>query len=96
MASKAALAATLRDESMNPRALRRSGFIPAVIYGPGYETRHLQINTHTLDMLFGKTGLDMELNLEIEGVGTEAVVVKELQRDPVTSVLVHVDFLRQA
>ena len=77
------------------RALRRSGEIPAVIYGPGKETVLLSVSTKELDDILKKSNVgQVILNLEIQngGLHTRTAMIKELQVHPVSRKYLHVDF----
>ena len=78
------------------RTLRRSGKIPAVIYGAQNDPLSLKLDTHS----FTKTLLHLQrrnavVNLDIEtesGVEKRHVIIKEIQVDPITDTLEHADF----
>jgi large subunit ribosomal protein L25 len=77
------------------RALRRQGFIPAVLYGPGTECVHLAISTLEVDKMYQERGGEQAiLNLIIKNGGTQkrTAIVKELQTSPVSNEYLHVDF----
>ncbi|MBE3577876.1 MAG: 50S ribosomal protein L25 [Limnochordales bacterium] len=82
------------------RELRRRGRVPAVLYGPGREPAALSVELRRLQDVFAKVGYTHLLNLEItEGQDGEAageivsnVVIKEVQRDPISGDILHVDF----
>ena len=75
------------------RQLRRDGMVPAVIYGPGKTSEKLSVNGHELEMLLKKSrSVQMLLNLKVEGGETRPAMLKELQRNPVTHEMLHVDF----
>ena len=77
------------------RALRRSGLIPLNLYGLGMPSRALQGDTPTVTTAVGQVGHHLPLVLEMpEGGATELVLVREIQRDPLTNNLIHVDFQR--
>jgi len=73
------------------RRSRREGKVPAVLYGHGTETRHLNLPGHAL-MLALKTP---NVLLRLEGLtnGSEIALPKAVQRDPVKNVLEHVDLI---
>ena len=74
------------------RRLRRAGLIPAVIYGAGTELVHVSVDAHELSQALRKPGAV----LEITGAGKGAhVVAREVQRDPVTQNIEHVDLVVQ-
>ncbi|HSO20935.1 MAG TPA: 50S ribosomal protein L25/general stress protein Ctc, partial [Desulfosarcina sp.] len=75
------------------KTLRREGKIPAILYGPKIEPIKLVIDKQNLEPIF-KTGAVTQklLKLEIDGVGgTKNVMVKELQKHPVSHNLLHLD-----
>jgi large subunit ribosomal protein L25 len=77
--------------SRTSRRLRRSGFVPGVLYGAGSPARPLQVSAREAHAVLsdGQTLFD----LEIEGQGAVPVVVKEQQLHPVRGDIVHLDFL---
>lgn len=80
---------------MGTKALRRAQLIPGVLYGPGFEPRSLQIPLGPLNRVLRQAGQSHLIELSIEGsAGTEVVLVRDVQRDPVTSSLVHIDLYR--
>jgi large subunit ribosomal protein L25 len=77
------------------KALRRSGLIPLNLYGLGMPSRTLQCDSPTVTTAVGKVGHHLPLVLEMPESGTtEVVLVREIQRDPITNSLIHVDFQR--
>lgn len=74
--------------------LRRKGITPATLYGPGTPSTSIQLDTHDLELLLRDVG-DEAITLSV-GKNTHNVVVKELQRHPVTGVVAHVDFYQPA
>ena len=76
------------------RRLRRTGRIPAIVYGTGKEPQTLQIEEHYLrKQLENEAIFSHILNLNTQGQ-VEQVVIKDLQRHPATSRVTHLDFLR--
>ncbi len=87
------IAAQTRDEFGKgaARRIRREGLVPAVLYGHGTDTRHLNLPGHQL-MLALKTP-NVLLYLDGLGNGSEIALPKSVQRDPVRGVLEHVDLI---
>ena len=87
------IAAETRDEFGKgaARRIRREGLVPAVLYGHGTETRHLNLPGHEL-MLALKTP-NVLLYLDGLGNGSEIALPKAVQRDPVKGVIEHVDLI---
>lgn len=91
------LKATVRKTTGNgpARALRRSGEIPAVLYGRKTEPISLSVNIRELENLSRQGNISQMLfNIVIENgkTQTKKVMIKELQTHPVTRALLHVDF----
>jgi len=77
------------------RELRRSGLIPAVLYGPQTEPVLLSVNVKDLEQIFKKGNVgSMILNLVIQNGQqvTKPAMIKELQSHPVSGNLIHIDF----
>ena len=73
------------------RRSRREGLVPAVLYGHGTDTRHLNLPGHQR-MLALKTP-NVLLYLDGLGKGSEIALPKAVQRDPIKGVLEHVDLI---
>lgn len=91
------LNATKRTEKGNgpARKLRQKGLVPAVIYGPGKAPEMLSINSHDLEMVLkGSHTIQVLLDLKIENGKSEMrkAMIKDLQSDPVSHRILHVDF----
>lgn len=79
------------------RQLRRTGGIPAVLYGHKREAMNLTVGHKDLwHILHAATSEHMILNLDIEGSseGTLLTLVREVQHHPVTGDVLHLDLLR--
>ena len=91
------LQTTVRKSTGNSpaRSLRRSGHIPAVLYGPKMETVLLSVNVKDLEQVFKQgNAFQVILNLVIQNGKkvTKAAMVKELQTHPVSGNFIHIDF----
>lgn len=91
------LNATIRTKTGDgpARALRREGMIPAVIYGPNVGNKLLAVNMKELEQTL-KTGQSGQLlySLNIQNGDTikQIAMIKELQKNPLTRDILHVDF----
>jgi large subunit ribosomal protein L25 len=72
------------------RRLRAAGKIPAVIYGHGSETRHVELPGHELSLIVRKANALIDLDVDGE---QQLVLVKDVQKDPVRQVIEHVDLV---
>ncbi|MFD7294733.1 50S ribosomal protein L25/general stress protein Ctc [Streptomyces sp. NPDC059897] len=74
------------------RRLRMVEKVPGVVYGHGNDPQHIVLDSHAL-MLALRTP-NVLINLDIDGKSNELVIPKSVQRDAITSFLVHVDLLQ--
>ncbi len=75
--------------------LRAKGVVPANVYKSGEGAQSLQISERDFDeVLNTKAGENVIITLNITGGKTKekTVVIKEIQRDPIKSRVLHVDF----
>ncbi len=72
------------------RRLRASGMLPAILYGDGDSTP-LAVETRTLDYTLTHFGDNALYDIDT-GSGNATARVVDAHRDPVTGLLVHVDF----
>ena len=92
MAENVVLRASEREERGKnaARRLRASGMLPAVLYGDD-GSRALSVETRTLDYTLTHVGDNALYDLDL-GSGKATARVVDAHRDPVTGLLVHVDF----
>ena len=75
--------------------LRRQGEVPVHLYGGDGGSIPLQTSYMELRRLLPKVGLNIPVAIKIEGSEAEDICfVREVQRNPVTDEVIHVDFLR--
>lgn len=77
------------------RQLRRTGLMPAVVYGPGKDALSIAVRARDLERALQVGGRNPLFSLELPpGDGpARTVVVKGVQRDPARRELLHIDFL---
>ena len=96
MSEQVSLAASERQsegKSAN-RNLRRSGYIPGVLYGGKDEPKKISIMEKDIVKATEITGFATQiLQISMDGKDVD-VVVKEIQRHPATSRVLHADFMR--
>lgn len=78
------------------RKLRNQGMIPATIYGLNEPAVSVAISPKIVArVLASETGMNSMIQFQREGTNLKRhVIIKELQRNPVTGRLSHVDFMR--
>jgi large subunit ribosomal protein L25 len=74
--------------------LRASGKIPGVLYGHGTEPLHIAVEAKTFDDLLHKGGRTGVLTLVLGGKKADTALVREIQRNPVSRKIEHVDLQR--
>ena len=96
MSEQVSLAASERQsegKSAN-RNLRRSGYIPGVLYGGKDEPKKISIMEKDIVKATENAGFATQiLQISMDGKDVD-VVVKEIQRHPATSRVLHADFMR--
>lgn len=87
------IAATPRTEFGKgaARRERRSGRVPAVLYGHGTQTRHVSLPGH--DVLLALRTANVLIRLHGLESGGELALPKAVQRDPIKGTVEHVDLL---
>jgi large subunit ribosomal protein L25 len=77
------------------RALRRQGILPVHLYGKATESLSLQAETQRITALLRTAGRNAIIDLEIAGESeARPVVLRGIQRNPVTSELIHIDLFQ--
>ncbi|WP_456406269.1 50S ribosomal protein L25 [Caldithrix abyssi] len=86
------LSAEIREDKGKSaaRRYRRQGKIPAILYGEDKEPVHVLVDEH--DLGIGLRGHHSVINLVIKGK-PHRCIVREVQYHPLTSKVLHVDFL---
>ena len=92
-------AATRQTRGKNEaRRLRRTGRLPAVVYGGApVESLALDVDPKALlRILHSESGVNTLVDLQVDGSDSGKVLIKDIQHDPVTDTLLHVDLFRLA
>jgi large subunit ribosomal protein L25 len=87
----AALKIEKRSDSgkVKARRLRKTGKIPAIIYGEDQETTSLMLDRHAFEMMLKQHHTLVHLDLDGTTIDT---IVRDIQRHPVSGNILHVDF----
>ncbi|HEX6513581.1 MAG TPA: 50S ribosomal protein L25 [Chloroflexota bacterium] len=72
------------------KALRRSGYVPVHVFGHGIESQSMQVEEKELRHVLHQAGSTGLIQLAVDGQ-RHNVMVRYVQRHPVTSKLIHVD-----
>ena len=92
------LAASVREKVGKEavKKVRRAGFVPVSLYGHGMKALSLQVGVKDLyAALRTKAGENVVLNLNVEGVKLKESIclIKEIQQNPVSENIDHVDLI---
>ena len=90
------LNAKIREEKgRKTNALKRSGRIPAVVYGHKIKNISLDVDYKEFQKILREAGESSLIELNIEGDKEKRpVLVHDLQKDPVTDKFIHIDFFQ--
>ena len=76
------------------KQLRRAGFIPVHLYGPGVESRSLQCEAPRLIQVLAQAGGNTPITVTVQGeAGNQLAFAREIQWDPRRDDVLHVDLL---
>jgi len=73
---------------------RSKGNLPAELYGLSNDNSHLFLNQLEFEKVYARAGESSLIDLGVDQGEPVKVLVKEVQQDPVTEKIVHVDFYR--
>jgi large subunit ribosomal protein L25 len=76
------------------RALRRQGITPANIYGQHLESQAIQVSTDELRHVIKTAGRNDIIYLRLDGDDPRPTFVRDIQQNPITDAILHVDFLQ--
>ena len=94
MSERIQLAAEPRVTQGGNKALRRSGKVPGIIYGHNIAASSVQLAERELAAVLRKAGRNTLISLQVGDAkqAPKMVLTREIQRDPVTRALLHIDF----
>ncbi|MCC6454399.1 MAG: 50S ribosomal protein L25 [Caldilineaceae bacterium] len=73
------------------RQLRTQGLVPVVVYGNNQPAVNLQVSARNLETTLRHGGFSQLVQVDVQGGGSHNVLVREIQRHPVSHAFVHVD-----
>lgn len=75
------------------RQLRAAGMIPATFYGEHTDAATLAVNSREFGNVLKKSSSEnVIVDLSVEGSKAELALVKEVQHDPISGQVIHIDF----
>lgn len=80
--------------SRESRRLRRTGLVPAIVYGKGTDPINVAVDAHDLHLaLHTEAGANALINLEIDGKDQILTMARVIERHPFRSEYRHIDFV---
>ncbi|MDR1386904.1 MAG: 50S ribosomal protein L25/general stress protein Ctc [Propionibacteriaceae bacterium] len=73
------------------RRLRRAGRVPAVMYGHGADPVHVSLPAHATQLALRQA--NALLTIDVVGGQPQLALPKQIQRDPISDVIEHVDLI---
>ncbi|MEK7563774.1 MAG: 50S ribosomal protein L25 [Patescibacteria group bacterium] len=80
-----------RDAAIKPAVMRRNGKVPCVVYGSGTAHQTLACDRNELNRVYTKAGESTLIELSVGGKKVP-VLIHELDLDPLSGYIAHVDF----
>lgn len=74
------------------KRLRSAGIVPGVLFGKKAGSVPVQLDARELEHLYREAGRTSVIRLSVDGGTPTSVVIKSIQRNPLTGRAVHVDF----
>ncbi len=74
------------------KSLRNDGSVPGIIYGHGTQPTPVTVDASALDKAYRQAGESTLVDLAIDGSASTKVIIQEVQHDPLSHVIRHVDF----
>lgn len=82
-----------KDFKGKVKTLRKKGVLPAILYGPKIKNTPLEIDLKEFEKAEKEVGESSFISLKIEGKKKNyQVLIKEVQREPMSGKPIHVDF----
>ena len=73
------------------RQLRRAGLVPVTVYGKKQAAENLQVVERSFERVLQAAGFSQLVQVDVEGGSTHNVLIRDVQRHPVTHSFLHID-----
>jgi len=93
----ASLQATIRSEQEKTEKIRKSGFIPGVLYGEDTKNMSVSVSEKELEKTLRDAGETLIVKLKIKNAKLKIddevdVLIHQIAKDPVSGKIIHIDF----
>ncbi len=72
--------------------IRTQGWVPVVVYGKAQQPANLQVTSADLERVLHHGGMSQLVEVQVQNGGMQNILVREVQRHPITHHLMHADF----
>lgn len=90
---KLLLQATIRTPEESAKDVIASGYVPAEYYGHGVKNISLKVEYEALRKVYRRAGGNTIVELEVDGKEKKNVLIHQVQTNPITDRLTHIDFM---
>ncbi len=87
-------AITRSKEETNTKEIRKSGFVPGILYGLGVHNAQLKLKKVELQKAFEKAGESSLIDLQIDDKASTKVIIKEVQTNRISGNIEHIDLFQ--
>ncbi len=81
-----------KREAEGAEQIRANGLIPAIVYGPEMKPVSIAIAYHPFELLYRDAGESSLVDVSIESGAPVKALIQDVQYDPVSGRVIHVDF----
>ena len=93
MTKNIVLSAKKRDVEEKMSKVKEVGDIPAVVYGPGYDSKSLKLNAIEFDKIYASAGNSTMVGLKVDSDEPIQIIIKDVQFNHKNQI-VHIDFYK--
>jgi large subunit ribosomal protein L25 len=80
-----------RQDDVTAKQLRKQGYVPAIYYGEKQQPRKIAAAKKEINAMIARLGSNALYEIALENE-LKRVIIKEVQKDPVTNEVIHIDF----
>lgn len=84
----------VKERTEKGEKIRDKQTIPAVLYGAGEDNKNLSLSYKGFVDLYQRAGSSSLIDLNVDGKESGKVLVQDIQYDPISNNIVHIDFKR--
>ena len=82
-----------KKRDLEAKKVRKEGFLPAIVYGSGFENQKITLDEKEFNKLYKDAGTSNLVDLDIEGEKLKALI-HDVQINPVSEKVIHIDFYK--